>query len=71
MDWKAVKSITINCYDLQAILLRQTNNPLAEEEWIQNFHEAIEAGVKVIVTDPLGSQGRLMLQDQRLIIRAI
>lgn len=54
MDLSKVSTITIAYESLQDLLGQRTENPMANEEIPELLRSAIQAGVKVLLTDLLG-----------------
>lgn len=65
MDLTRIKSITIEHLDFLDLVNRNTSNPIAESEIPEMLRQAISAGVKVILTDPLGQQSCQLNLDKQ------
>ena len=64
MDFlKGVTSITISYLDLQDLLAKTTNNPIAEAEVPSMLKEAISKEIKVKITDHEGNDSCQLVLD--------
>ena len=54
MDFSKIPTITIAHVDFLDIIAGKTRNPLGEMEVLRIIKAAIEAGTKVVLTDPVG-----------------
>lgn len=65
MDFSKIPSITITHLNLQDLLNKRTGNVMAEAEVPEMLRQAIKAGTKVIITDPLERESCRLLMNEK------
>ena len=63
--------ISINSETLQDIMMRTTNNPIAEDEIPKLLADIITSGGTIVVQGEAGQRQRIALEDGHFILKAL